>query len=177
MFKKLNNLSQWTEWRSCSLPFYHIHLKSQLLPKYNWIHYNPNTFTVLWISEVIKFLAVTITSWHFLLAKWELMLRAYFSKSVASPFKNCISFKAFSNSSVACMIWGRKTRKKKEKNYIHIFHFNIKISNPMYRKEQRPASYLSLRTDHQLLGIKILYLFPALNSLGREFSIKISDST
>jgi len=59
-----------------------------------------DTFTVLCISEVIRFLAATITSWHFLLAKWELTLRAYFSKSVVSPFKKCMFLKAFSNSSV-----------------------------------------------------------------------------
>lgn len=63
------------------------------------------TFTVLCISEVIRFLAATITSWHFLLAKWELTLRAYFSKSVVSPFKNCMSFRAFSNSSVDLITW------------------------------------------------------------------------
>lgn len=55
---------------------------------------------MLCISEVIKFLAATITSWHFLLAKWELTFLAYFRRSVMSPFKNFISFKAFSNSSV-----------------------------------------------------------------------------
>lgn len=35
-----------------------------------------DTFTVLCISEVIRFLAATMTSWHFLLAKWQLTLRA-----------------------------------------------------------------------------------------------------
>lgn len=60
----------------------------------------PVTFTVLCISEVIRLLAAMITSWHFLLAKWELTLQAYFSKAVVSSFKKCIFFRAFSNSSV-----------------------------------------------------------------------------
>lgn len=46
----------------------------------------------------------------------------------------------------------------------------------MYRKKG-PAGHLSSRTNHQLLGIKILYIFPALNSLRRISSIEISDST
>lgn len=124
-WKMRTNVRRWVtsprELSNCRALFQlcQISLKNERLPKYNVIQDSPSTFTVLWISEVIRFLAATITSWHFLLAKWELMLRAYFSKSVVSPFKNLISFRAFSNSSVDCMIWERETWGKKEL-YTHI---------------------------------------------------------
>lgn len=63
------------------------------------------TFTVLCILDVMSFRAATITSLHFLEAKWQLTSRAYFSKSVESPSRNSMSFRDVSNSSVSLITW------------------------------------------------------------------------
>lgn len=67
-----------------------------------------HTFTVLCILEVMSLRAATMTSLHFLLAKWQLTSLAYLSRSVESPCRNSMSFRHFSNSSVSLITWNTK---------------------------------------------------------------------
>lgn len=66
------------------------------------------TFTVMCILDVMSLRAATITSLHFLEAKWQLTSLAYLSRSVESPCRNSMSFRDFSNSSVSLITWDAK---------------------------------------------------------------------
>lgn len=66
-----------------------------------------HTFTVMCIWDVMSLRAATITSLHFLVAKWQLTSRAYLSRSVESPCRNSMSFRDVSNSPVSLITWSK----------------------------------------------------------------------
>lgn len=94
---------------------------------------------MLCISEVISFRAATMTSWHFLLAKWQLTFLAYFRRSVESPARYPISFRLLSKSSVCLMTW--------EHNWILYYKeccAGVMLTNPCNLTSLYSASWLLL---------------------------------